>query len=67
MRLKEHLEGLKKAGGNNILQDIQDEDLEEMNANDLLARRKEELMKEQRDRSVNRLKSLMSVLLLSHY
>ncbi|XP_075252920.1 eukaryotic translation initiation factor 3 subunit A-like isoform X2 [Convolutriloba macropyga] len=50
MRLKEHLEGLKKAGGNNILQDIQDEDLEEMNANDLLARRKEELMKEQRDR-----------------
>ena len=49
IRLKEHLEGLKKAGGN-ILQDIQDEDLEEMNPNDLLARRKEELMKEQRER-----------------
>ena len=57
-RLKEHLEGLKKsagvgggAGGNSILQDIQDDDLEDMNANDLLARRKEEIMKENRERS----------------
>ena len=49
IRLREHLEGLKKAGGN-ILQDIQDEDLEKMNENDLLARRKEELMKEQKER-----------------